>query len=187
MGRGEGAGEIGPVLQFARMAGEDGGGLGGQRAVDEDVGLGHLALIHQLDEVGDEFLRALDREGGNEQCALLLRCVVDLARQDLAAAVLAALEAVTPAIGRFADDEIEVGGRFGIEMQHLVVRARDRPRTAGGAAFRPAARPPPRSRPSPAGGPRSRSGRGCRERAISRLSKGWPSKCSSAAMASSSV
>ena len=32
VGRGEGAGEIAAVLQFPGMLGEDGGGLGGQRA-----------------------------------------------------------------------------------------------------------------------------------------------------------
>ena len=109
------------MLKLARMAREDGGGLRGERAVDEDGGLGHLALVHQPHEVGDEFLRALHREGGDEERALLLRGSGDLAREDLAPAVLAALEAVAPAIGRFADHVVEVVRRFGVEVQHLVV------------------------------------------------------------------
>ena len=119
--RGEGAAEIAAVLQFAGVLDEDGGGLGGERTVDEDRGLGHLALVHQLDEVGDQFLGALHREGRDEKCTLLLCRLVHLARQDLAAAVLAALEAVTPAIGRLADHEIEIGRRLRIGLQHLVV------------------------------------------------------------------
>ena len=87
------------------------------------VALGTLPVVHQLDEVGDQFLGALDREGGDEQRALLLRRLVHLAGEDLAAAILAALEAVTPAIGRLADHVIEIGGRLRIGLQHLVVGA----------------------------------------------------------------
>ena len=49
------------------------------------------------------------------------RCRIHFLGQNLAALFLVALEAVGAAIGRFADDIIEAGGRFRIGLQHLVI------------------------------------------------------------------
>ena len=50
------------------------GGADGQRQVEKNGRRWNVAAVHQVDEIGDQFLRALDREGGDEQRARRRAC-----------------------------------------------------------------------------------------------------------------
>ena len=45
------------------------GGADGERRIEKDRRCRHVAALHQIDQIDDQFLRALDREGRNEQRA----------------------------------------------------------------------------------------------------------------------
>ena len=59
--------EIG--LQAFGMLPEHFGGANGQRRIEKDRRRRDVAALHQVDQIDDQFLRALDREGRNEQRA----------------------------------------------------------------------------------------------------------------------
>ncbi len=51
------------------MLAEHFGGANGERRIEKDRRRRHLAALHQIDQIDDQFLGALDREGRNEQRA----------------------------------------------------------------------------------------------------------------------
>ena len=52
------------------MLAKDFGGADRERRIEKDRGGRHLAALHQVDQIDDQFLGALHREGRNQQRAL---------------------------------------------------------------------------------------------------------------------
>ena len=105
------------------MAGEDARGPTGKRRIDVDRDLRQLALGHQPREVDDQLLRALHREGRDQQRAVRMDRGPDLVAQCRAAGLVGCLGPVGVAVGRLADDIVEIARRLGIGMQQLEVGA----------------------------------------------------------------
>ena len=99
------------------------GGADRERRIEKDRRSRDFAAFHQVDQVDDQFLGALDREGRNQQRALAGRGVADLARPAARGALRRDRRAVAVAIGRFRNDVVEAGGRFGIGLEQLGVGA----------------------------------------------------------------
>ena len=57
-------------LEAAGMLPEHFGGANGERRIEKDRRRRHLAALHQVDQIDDQLLGALDREGRNEQRAV---------------------------------------------------------------------------------------------------------------------
>ena len=56
-------------LEAVGMLAEHFGGADGERRIEKDRRRRNVAALHQVDQIDDQFLRALDREGRNEQRA----------------------------------------------------------------------------------------------------------------------
>jgi hypothetical protein len=104
-----------------------GGEIGRQRRVDDDVevvpgdagGGGTLAVaVDDLFEFVEQFLRAADAEGGDEQAALVAESVFADRLQALPAVLAAFVGAV--AVGAFEDDDVGAVGRSGRRQQGRV-------------------------------------------------------------------
>ena len=105
------------------MLAEHFGGADGERRIEEDRRRRNLAALHQVDQIDDQFLRALDREGRDEQRAAARMRRAHLRGEMLRGAIARHRRAVLVAIGRFADDVVEPGRRFRIGLQQLGVGA----------------------------------------------------------------
>ena len=57
-------------VEARRVLAEDLGGADGQRRIEKDRRRRNFAALHQIDEIDDQFLGALDREGRDEQGAV---------------------------------------------------------------------------------------------------------------------
>ena len=103
-----------------------------ERAVQKDLPFRDLALGHQHADVVQKFLRALDREGGDQEIAARLMRIEDFTLQCGSPLFDRRVLALAVAIGAFAKDIIEACGRIGLEVKDLLIRGRDRLRTACG-------------------------------------------------------
>ena len=70
MRRAEQAVDVDLAVEARGMFAEHLGGVNRQRRIEEDRRRRHFAALHQVDQIDDQFLGALDREGRNEQRAL---------------------------------------------------------------------------------------------------------------------
>ena len=92
-----------------------------ERGIEKDRRSGNLAALHQVDQIDDEFLRALDCKCWNEQCTLARRGVADFGGEALAARFGGDRRAISVAIGRFRNHVVEARRRFGIGLEQLGV------------------------------------------------------------------
>ena len=105
------------------MLPENFGGADRERRIEKDRRGRHIAALHQVDQIDDQFLGALDREGRNQQ-----RAIGGVGGAHLGGQMLAPRSGVVDgrsrvAIGRFRDDIIEAGRRLGIRLQQFGVGA----------------------------------------------------------------
>ena len=63
------------------MLAEDLGGADRERGIEKNRSRRYLAALHQVNQIDDQFLGALHREGRNQQGALAACCVANLGRQ----------------------------------------------------------------------------------------------------------
>ena len=77
--------QLGAIVERAGVLLEDRRSPGGERRVDEDRRLLDVAALHQRRDVDEQFLRALDREGRNDQRAVSRHGAFDFRAQQLAA------------------------------------------------------------------------------------------------------
>ena len=148
------------------------GGADGERRIEEDRRRRHLAALHQVDQIDDQFLRALDREGRNEQ-----RAAARLRRAHLGREMLRGGVRASPAGDPRRHRSIRRSrsrGRSALPDRAAAAwrRARCRRRRARAAACRPRRRRRTRfrSRPSRADGRRSSSARARRASASNQVS-----------------
>ena len=116
--------DIDAAIEIGGVAAEHFGRPDRQRRIEEHRRLRHLAALHQLDQIDDQLLGALDRKGRDQQRALLRRCFAHLASQPRAALLRRGRRPVGVAIGGFADHIIEAGRRFRIGLQQLGIGAK---------------------------------------------------------------
>ena len=119
----EPADQVVAVIEVGGMLGEDLRRLAGERRVDIDRDLGELALAHQLDEVADQLLRPLDREGRDEHRAPRIDRGADLVAEHDAAVLGGGVDAVAVAIGALAEDVVEAARPGRVRVEELVVGA----------------------------------------------------------------
>ncbi len=100
------------------MLAEHFGRVDRERGIQEDRRGRNLAALHQVDEVDDQLLGPLDRESGDQQGAPGGCRIADLAREMLPTLLGCRDGANTVAIGRLADDVVQVhrGLRIGLEQ-----------------------------------------------------------------------
>jgi len=72
-------------VETRRMLPKHFGCMNGKRGVQKDRRRRHFAALHQIDEVDDQLLGALDGKGRDEQGAFCLSCVADLDGETLTA------------------------------------------------------------------------------------------------------
>ncbi len=89
--------------------------------VDENREGRHIARDDERHEIGHQFLRALDGEGGDDQRAALSRSGLHFLEQQRAARVVRERGALGVSVGGFADDVIEAAGPVRIVLQQLAV------------------------------------------------------------------
>jgi hypothetical protein len=111
------------VFQFTGVAAEDLAGAGGQRRIDQDRAGLDRAAAHQLDEVGQQFLGALDGKGRDEQRAVRIGCHAHFRFQRMAPGPLVDDLAIGVAIGALADHIVEVLRCLRIILEEFVARA----------------------------------------------------------------
>ena len=92
-----------------------------QRRIEEDRRRRHLAALHQVDEIDDQFLRALDGEGRDQQRALARGGVANLGGEPLAPLLGRRRRAVDVAIGRIRRSRSRIRRRLRIGLQQLGV------------------------------------------------------------------
>ena len=72
-------------IEARRVLAEHLGGANRQRRIEKDRRRRNFAALHQVDEIDDQLLGALDREGGNQQGAPGRRGITNLGRKTFAA------------------------------------------------------------------------------------------------------
>ena len=103
------------------MLAEHFGGANGERRIEKDRRRRDLAAFHQVDQIDDQFLRALDREGRNEQRAAGGMGGANLGGEMAAPRFAGDRRTILVAIGRFANHIVQAGRRLRIGLQQLGV------------------------------------------------------------------
>ena len=80
-------------------------------------------MIHQVNQISDHFLRALNGKRWNEHHAATGACIFQFVGENFAALFQAALEAIAPAIGGFADHIIPRRWGFWVLLEQFIVGA----------------------------------------------------------------
>jgi hypothetical protein len=91
--------------------------------VEKDRRRRHVAAFHQVDEIDDQFLGALDRESGDEQGAFRACGVAHLGCETLAALLRRRCRANPVAIGRFRNQIVEIRRRLRVGLEQFRVGA----------------------------------------------------------------
>jgi len=119
----EGAAAGAGVLKRARVLGEHLGRADGERRVEKHLRLRDVPGVHQRDQVGQQLLRALEREGGDQQHAVVRQRRAHFAPKARAPLVRRDRLARAAAIGALAQQIIHIAWRVGRGVEQLVVRA----------------------------------------------------------------
>jgi hypothetical protein len=91
----------------------------GERRIEKNRRGRHLAAVHQVDEIDDQFLRALDCECWNEQRTVGGVGLANLRGQALAPCLGGGRGAVDIAVGRLRNNIVEPARRLGIGFEQL--------------------------------------------------------------------
>jgi hypothetical protein len=95
------------------------GGADRQRRIQENRGARNVAALHQVDQVDDELLGALDGKGWNQQRAFAGCGVADFAGKARATLDRRRGRPIPVAIGRLRDDIVEARWGVGIRLQQF--------------------------------------------------------------------
>ena len=108
------------VLELARMAGEHLGGAGRERRIDEHRRVRNASLVDQRRQVEEQLLRAFERKDRDDEVAAAGERGLDLGLEQGPALLNGDRVAEAIAIGAFANDMVDPGGRLRIGMEALV-------------------------------------------------------------------